>query len=43
MVEGFMEGYDQVIVKCDRSGENFSCKILSYLYYKLVNCFVEEV
>ncbi|HCD5160345.1 TPA: lipoteichoic acid-specific glycosylation protein CsbB [Staphylococcus aureus] len=43
MVEGFMEGYDQVIAKRDRSGENFSRKTLSHLYYKLVNCFVEEV
>ncbi len=43
MVKGFMEGYDQVIAKRDRSGENFSRKTLSHLYYKLVNCFVEEV
>ena len=33
MVEGFMEGYDQVIAKRDRSGENFSRKTLSHLYY----------
>ncbi len=30
MVEGFMEGYDQVIAKCYRSGENFSRKTLSH-------------
>ncbi|CDR23543.1 glycosyltransferase family 2 protein [Staphylococcus argenteus] len=43
MVEGFMEGYDQVVAKRDRNGENLSRKTLSHLYYKLVNCFVEEV
>ena len=33
----------RVIAKRDRSGENFSRKTLSHLYYKLLIAFVEEV
>lgn len=43
MIAGFKEGYDQVIAKRNREGENFSRKMMTRAYYKLVNNFVEEV
>ncbi|OHO70658.1 glycosyltransferase [Staphylococcus sp. HMSC036D05] len=43
MIEGFIEGYDQVIAKRDREGENFARKSMSRLYYKIINAFVEDV
>jgi len=43
MVEGFIEGYDQVIAKRNREGESFVRKNLSRFYYKLINTFVEDI
>lgn len=43
MIEGFQEGYDQVIAKRDRTGENMARKSMTKLYYKLINSFVEDI
>ncbi|MCI2942442.1 glycosyltransferase family 2 protein [Staphylococcus haemolyticus] len=43
MIEGFQEGYDQVIAKRDRIGENIARKSMTKLYYKLINSFVEDI
>ncbi|MDU0486367.1 glycosyltransferase family 2 protein [Staphylococcus haemolyticus] len=43
MIEGFQEGYDQVISKRDRTGENIARKSMTKLYYKLINSFVEDI
>lgn len=43
MIEGFQEGYDQVIAKRDRTGENIARKSMTKLYYKLINSFVEVI
>ena len=43
MIEGFQEGYDQVIAKRDRKGENIARKSMTKLYYKLINSFVEDI
>ncbi|PNH23072.1 glycosyltransferase [Staphylococcus haemolyticus] len=43
MIEGFQEGYDQVIAKRDRTGENIARKSMTKLYYKLINSFVEDI
>lgn len=43
MVEGYLEGYDQVIAKRDRKGENFARKSMSRFYYKMINTFVEDI
>ena len=43
MIEGYIEGYDQVIAKRNRQGENFVRKTLSRCYYKLINAFVEDI
>ncbi|MEB7367059.1 glycosyltransferase family 2 protein [Staphylococcus borealis] len=43
MIEGFKEGYDQVIAKRDRTGENIARKSMTKLYYKLINSFVEDI
>lgn len=43
MIEGFQEGYDQVIAKRDRTGENLARKSMTKLYYKLINSFVEDI
>ena len=36
-------GYDQVIAKRDRTGENIARKSMTKLYYKLINSFVEDI
>ncbi|QQT10748.1 glycosyltransferase family 2 protein [Staphylococcus pasteuri] len=43
MIEGYNEGYDQVIAKRDRKGENFARKSMTRMYYKLINAFVEDI
>ena len=43
MIEGYMDGYDQVIAKRDRTGENQSRKMMTKIYYKLINHFVEDI
>lgn len=43
MIEGYMEGYDQVIAKRNRKGENFARKVMSRFYYKMINTFVEDI
>ena len=43
MIEGFQEGYDKVIAKRDRTGENIARKSMTKLYYKLINSFVEDI
>lgn len=43
MIENYLDGYDQVVAKRNREGENFSRKLMSKLYYKFINSFVEEV
>lgn len=43
MIEGFQEGYDQVIAKRDRTGEDIARKSMTKLYYKLINSFVEDI
>ncbi|MFC4025150.1 glycosyltransferase family 2 protein [Oceanobacillus longus] len=39
----YKEGYDQVIAKRNRKGENFTRRKISNLFYKLANKFVDEV
>ncbi|MGK3149631.1 glycosyltransferase family 2 protein [Staphylococcus shinii] len=43
MIEGYMDGYDQVVAKRDRTGENQSRKMMTKIYYKLINHFVEDI
>ncbi|PTJ73117.1 glycosyltransferase [Staphylococcus hyicus] len=43
MVDKYREGYDQVIAKRNRDGENASRKFMTRVYYKLINYFVEEI
>ncbi|MDU5815418.1 MAG: glycosyltransferase family 2 protein, partial [Staphylococcus sp.] len=43
MIDGYLEGYDQVIAQRDREGEQLSRKIVTKMYYKLINAFVEDV
>ncbi|MBM2657994.1 glycosyltransferase family 2 protein [Staphylococcus pseudoxylosus] len=43
MIEGYMDGYDQVIAKRDRTGEKQSRKMMTKIYYKLINHFVEDI
>ncbi|AMG18742.1 glycosyltransferase [Staphylococcus saprophyticus] len=43
MIEGYMDGYDQVIAKRDRIGEKQSRKVMTKIYYKLINHFVEDI
>ncbi|MCJ1656943.1 glycosyltransferase family 2 protein [Staphylococcus sp. NRL 16/872] len=43
MIDGYLEGYDQVIAQRDRTGENFARKSMTKLYYKLINSFVEDI
>ena len=43
MVEMYQQGFDQVVAKRDRSGENVARKTMSKLYYKLINSFVEDI
>lgn len=43
MIEGYMDGYDQVIAKRDRTGEKKSRKLLTRIYYRAINYFVEDI
>lgn len=43
LVEGYKEGYDQVVAKRNRDGEKQSRKLLTKMYYKLINHFVEDI
>ncbi|MCE5090569.1 glycosyltransferase [Staphylococcus devriesei] len=43
MIQEYQQGYDQVIAKRDRTGENFARKTMTKLYYKLINSFVEDI
>ena len=43
MIDCYLEGYDQVIAQRDREGEQLSRKIVTKMYYKLINAFVEDV
>ncbi|PTK93613.1 glycosyltransferase, partial [Staphylococcus gallinarum] len=43
MIEGYMDGYDQVVAKRDRTGEKQSRKIMTRIYYKVINRFVEDI
>ncbi|MCY1601732.1 glycosyltransferase family 2 protein [Staphylococcus pettenkoferi] len=43
MIQGYMDGYDQVIAKRNRCGENKSRKWLTKLYYRMINRFVEDI
>ncbi|SCS27966.1 glycosyltransferase family 2 protein [Staphylococcus caeli] len=43
MIEGYMDGYDQVVAKRDRTGEKQSRKMVTKLYYKMINHFVEDI
>lgn len=43
MIEGYMDGYDQVVAKRDRKGEKQSRKLLTRMYYKAINHFVEDI
>ncbi|MCG7339756.1 glycosyltransferase family 2 protein [Staphylococcus sp. ACRSN] len=43
MIEGYMDGYDQVVAKRDRTGEKKSRKIMTQIYYKAINRFVEDI
>lgn len=43
MIEMYQQGFDQVVAKRDRSGENVARKTMSKLYYKLINSFVEDI
>ena len=42
MIEGYMDGYDQVIAKRDRIGES-NPKVMTKIYYKLLNHFIEDI
>ena len=41
MIEGYLDGYDQVIAKRNREGEKKPRKLLTRSYYKLINYFVD--
>lgn len=41
MIEGYLEGYDQVIAKRTRTGDDFSKTFISKLYYRLMNGFID--
>lgn len=41
MVAAFQEGYDQVVMRRDRSGEQFLRKIPTQIFYKLINSTVD--
>ncbi|UEX89786.1 glycosyltransferase family 2 protein [Staphylococcus ratti] len=43
MVEVYREGYDQVIAKRNRDGENAPRKWMTRFYYKTINYFVEDI
>lgn len=43
MVDGYMDGYDQVVAKRNREGEKESRKLLTRCYYKMINYFVEDI
>ncbi|RIP35959.1 glycosyltransferase [Staphylococcus gallinarum] len=43
MIAGYMDGYDQVVAKRDRTGEKQSRKIMTRIYYKAINRFVEDI
>ncbi|MBI5974020.1 glycosyltransferase family 2 protein [Staphylococcus canis] len=43
MVSAYHEGYDQVIAKRTRDGENATRKWVTRTYYKLINYFVEDI
>ena len=43
MIEGYMDGYDQIKAKRDRTGEKQSRKIMTRIYYKVINRFVEDI
>ncbi|MFD1736829.1 glycosyltransferase family 2 protein [Bacillus salitolerans] len=41
LVEGYHEGYDQVIAQRTRTGDSFGRTVLSRLYYKMINKLVD--
>jgi polyisoprenyl-phosphate glycosyltransferase len=41
MVKGYEQGYDQVIAKRTRKGDAFSRTVLTRLYYKMMNRFID--
>lgn len=41
LVEGFLEGYDQVIALRTREGDSFYRTFITRMYYRLINKFVE--
>ena len=41
MVEKALEGYDQVIAKRNRQGENMKRALVSKLYYKMINSLID--
>lgn len=41
MVNGFLDGFDQVIAKRNRRGDSFGRSLVSKMYYKLMNRFVD--
>ncbi|QXE02109.1 glycosyltransferase family 2 protein [Terribacillus sp. DMT04] len=41
LLEGFEEGYDQVIARRNRKGESIPRKLLSTLYYQVMNKFID--
>ena len=43
MIEDYQRGYDQVIAKRNRTGENVARKTMTKLYYKIINSFVEDI
>lgn len=43
MVDSYLDGYDQVVAKRDRTGEKRSRKWLTKVYYKVINHLVEDI
>lgn len=41
LLAGFEEGYDQVIARRNRKGESLPRKVLSTMYYKIINRFID--
>ncbi|SNZ17037.1 Glycosyltransferase involved in cell wall bisynthesis [Terribacillus aidingensis] len=41
LLAGFEEGYDQVIARRNRKGESFPRKLLSTMYYQVMNKFID--
>lgn len=41
MIHAFQEGYDQVVMRRDRTGENIFRKIPTQIFYKLINSAVD--